>query len=78
GNRIVATGYSLQNGIGTIIRQKQKKLAAKEDLIVLIKPLSSASYQNVLTALDDMQINRVQQYAIVEASQEEKAFVLHR
>jgi len=45
---------------------------------VLIKPLAAASYQNIIAALDEMQINRVQKYAVVEASDEEKAFVQTR
>ena len=72
---IATASYDLQNGMGTFIRQKQTKLETPDDLVVLIKPLSAASYQNIITALDEMQINRVLKYAVLEASEEEKAFV---
>ena len=73
--KIATSDYSFQNGMGTFIRQKQNKLLVKDDLVVLIKPLTTASYQNIITALDEMQINRAQKYAVVEASEDEKAFV---
>jgi hypothetical protein len=73
--KIAIVSYAFQNGMGTFIRQKQNKLLVKDDLIVLIKPLAATSYQNIITALDEMQINRVLKYAVVEASEEEKAFV---
>ena len=41
---IVEASYDLKSGIGQQIREKQKRLAAKDALIVLIKPLQDASY----------------------------------
>ncbi|NTS40081.1 biopolymer transporter ExbD [Flavisolibacter sp. BT320] len=72
-NNISPATYHLQTGMGAIIRQKQKGVG--EDLVVLIKPLHTASYQNVLAALDEMQINGVNKYAIVEASPGERQWV---
>jgi len=69
---IVEASYDLKSGIGQQIREKQKRLAAKDALVVLIKPLQDASYQNVIAALDDMQINNVKRYAIMEATPAEK------
>ena len=63
--------YHLQDGIGNHIRQKQKTMTAREDLVVLIKPMPGALYNNVIAALDEMQINDVRKYAIVDASFEE-------
>lgn len=74
-NRITPTDYNVQTGMGNNIRQKQKSLAVKEDLVVLIKPLSTASYQNVISALDEMTLNGVKKYALVNASDKEKAFL---
>lgn len=70
-NALVKTTYNLQNGLGRVIRQKQKSLAEKDGLVVLIKPLPSASYQNIITALDEMLINDVKKYAITEATAQE-------
>jgi hypothetical protein len=72
------TNYNVYQGIGSFIRAKQKQLKKdKDDLMLLIKPLSTASYQNVMDALDEALINNVQRYAIVDASAEEKAYIEH-
>ena len=75
-SRIAQTTYSLPTGMGDLVRQKQNKVG--QDLVVLIKPLSTSSYQNVVAALDEMQINNVQKYAIVEAAIEERFWVQKR
>lgn len=70
--KIVETTYDLRSGIGKSLREKQARLTKKDDLVVVIKPLSTSSYQNVIAALDEMQINNVKRYAIVEATPDEK------
>jgi hypothetical protein len=72
------TTYALQDGIGNHVRQKQKTMTAKEDFVVLIKPLPGASYENVIAALDEMQINNVKKYAIVDVTPEEAKAVKHQ
>lgn len=78
GNRIIPTNYSESNGIGNLIRQKQKQLqqldkeGGKNALVFLIKPTSGCSYKNVIDALDETAINDVKKYMIVDASAEEK------
>jgi len=73
---VVSTSYDLQQGLGHVIRQKQQRLADKKDeLMLLIKPLDEATYANVINILDEVQINGVKRYAIVEPTTEEKAFV---
>ena len=78
-NKISATDYNEYKGLGNLIRAKQKQLqsTAKENdgPIVLIKPLEHSSYQNVIDALDEMTINGITKYAIVDATQEEKAYI---
>jgi predicted metal-dependent TIM-barrel fold hydrolase len=69
------TGYHWRTGIGESIRQKQASLTERNELVVLIKPLAATSYQNVINALDEMQINEVKKYAIVEPSAEERTYV---
>lgn len=70
-NKLVETSYHLQEGMGQLIRKKQAALKDKSDLVVVIKPLAESSYQNMLAALDEMQINVVNKYAIVNAAAEE-------
>ena len=71
------TGYSIQNGIGEIIRQKhtwidQYYKGGRKEMMVLIKASSDASYENLVSLLDEMLINQVGKYAIVDISKEEK------
>jgi biopolymer transport protein ExbD len=74
--KIVQSNYSLYQGLGDLIRTKQKQLGQKKDkMFLIIKPLGSASYLNVIDALDEALINNVQKYAVVEASTEEKNYI---
>jgi biopolymer transport protein ExbD len=80
GNNISSTSYNLQTGVGNIIRQKQKNLDAmgkREELMIAIKPVASASYQDVITALDEMYLNDVKRYGIMQITEEEKYFLNH-
>lgn len=75
-NKLRQTDFQLQTGLGYFVRQKQKALASEKDnLMVAIKPLPSASYQDVMNALDEMLINGVKRYGIINLSEEEKQFV---
>ena len=77
-NKLVQTNYDVQTGLGHLIRQKQKNLGSlnqKEELMVAIKPLPSASYQDVINALDEMLINNVSRYGIMNVSEEEKQLI---
>jgi biopolymer transport protein ExbD len=74
--KIFQTLYS-ETGIGDIIRKKQISLGpAKDSLIVLIKPGTLSSYKNVISALDEMIINNVTRYSIVDMSPNEEKFLL--
>ncbi|WP_109695183.1 ExbD/TolR family protein [Chitinophaga deserti] len=69
--------FSASDGIGNVIRARQRAVAAKygdpEELIVLIKAEKGASYGNVVDALDEMKINRVARYSLADITpQEEK------
>jgi len=74
--------YSFQTGIGNIIRQKQTLLDAKKefkkgrnDMYVTIKPAPSSSLRDVTRIFDEMLINVVGTYALVDLSEEEKDFL---
>ena len=48
-NKIHVASYKVKTGIGNIIREKQKRLGKKRnDLMLLIKPLETASYCNLM------------------------------
>jgi hypothetical protein len=69
-NKIFQTSYSFRSGMGEIIRQKQKSLDAAAEvtggMMLLIKPAFNAAYRNVIDALDEVMINKVKKYAVME------------
>ncbi|MEI9810363.1 MAG: biopolymer transporter ExbD [Bacteroidota bacterium] len=70
-NRIFTTNFSVKDGIGKVIREKQQwldeynKKEGRKGLMLLIKPGNKASYKNVIDALDETMINAVKKYAIL-------------
>ncbi|HET9826249.1 MAG TPA: biopolymer transporter ExbD [Chitinophagaceae bacterium] len=78
-NRIFRTSYDESSGLGNVIRQKQKQLEKShidsKQLIVLIKPGVESSYKDLVAAMDEMLINAVTRYAILDQEDEEVAFV---
>jgi len=81
-NKIFETNYSTYEGIGKIIRQKQKDIDAsgkfadgRKGLMLLIKPTTGSDYKNVIDALDEAVINDVRKYAIVEPTNEETSYI---
>ena len=81
-SKIYETNYSMYDGIGKIIRQKQKDIDAsgkfadgRKGLMLLIKPTSGSVYKNVIDALDEAVINDVKKYAIMEPANEETSYI---
>lgn len=79
-NKILSTSYDVSNGIGNLIRNKQKRLQradkkeGRNGLIFLIKPTKQSTYKNVVDALDEVTINDVKKYMIVNLSPEENLY----
>lgn len=70
------TNYHVQDGIGKMIRAKQSQLNNEKDLLmVMIKASTESNYKNFVDALDEMKINGVKRYAIVDIAGEEKAYL---
>lgn len=69
-----STGYSAA-GLRTLIQQKlndvQARFGKRSEAIVLIKPTAEASYRNIVNTLDEMLINDVKKYVLMEPSAEE-------
>jgi biopolymer transport protein ExbD len=81
-NKVYETNYSTYEGIGKVIRQKQKEIDAsgkfaygRKGLMLLIKPTPGSVYKNVIDALDEAVINDVRKYAIVEPASEEIIYI---
>jgi biopolymer transport protein ExbD len=70
--------YQNSNGIREVITKKQQqlqqKLGNKNELLVLIKPTLLSNYKNFVDALDEMKINGVSKYMIVNATAFEETF----
>jgi biopolymer transport protein ExbD len=74
-DKVVRTSYNVYTGAGSLIRAKQKVLGNRsKELMLLIKPTAGATYQNIINALDEVTINGVKKYAIVDPSAEEMAY----
>ena len=61
------TTYKL---VRNIILEKKKKTPA-EDLFIIIKPDKDATYKNAVDILDEMNINDISRYAMVDPSPQE-------
>jgi biopolymer transport protein ExbD len=71
------TSYSVKDGIGQVIRDKQLvldkvKQGGRKNLILMIKPTSESNYKNVVNLLDEVLLNDVKRYAIMDITEEEK------
>ncbi len=64
-----------EDGIRKIILDKKNEVAAKfgdaKETVVLIKPTDNATYQNMVDVLDEMLINNISRYMLLDADKEE-------
>lgn len=81
-NEVFETSYSTYEGIGKVIRQKQEVIDAsgkfidgRRGMMMVIKPTSECVYKNLVDALDEVMINDVKKYAIVEPDEGEINFL---
>lgn len=79
---IFETDYSYSHGIGEVIRNKQKAIDAsgkfsegRKGLILLIKPSGGATCGNVFDVLDELLINDVRKYALLDMEKQETVFL---
>ena len=74
--KIFHTAYSEFDGIGEVIRKKQNELKSRHldshELIVSIKAGEDCPYNHVLHILDEMLINDVTRFALVDAEKNEE------
>ncbi|MBA3828606.1 MAG: biopolymer transporter ExbD [Taibaiella sp.] len=82
---VKVTTFKNPGGIRTEIMAKQKKvnelrrtgqLTDKDQTAILIKPDSTSSYSDLVNILDEMSINDVRVYAIVDISPVDQDFIL--
>ena len=70
--KIMHSSYANLNGIRDVIISKHKEVS---DLMVLIKADNTANYKNIVDIMDEMLINHVSRYAMVDITPEEKTFL---
>jgi NAD kinase len=54
---------------------KKKRSTPAEDLMIVIKPGEESTYKDVVDALDEMTINSIKRYALVDISEVEGQLV---
>lgn len=81
-NAVKETSFSYKDGLGNIVRARQQYLDkhpvdkdGRDGLMLLIKASDESVYSNVIDAMDEVLINDVKRYAIVNMTDEEKAFL---
>jgi biopolymer transport protein ExbD len=71
------------NGLGQIVRNQQAfldKMGAgkRKDLMLMIKPSAESNYENVVNVLDEVMINDVKHYAIMDLTASEKDVIAQK
>ena len=80
-NAIIKTTYRAKDGLRKIINVNQKRLdrfnkqEGRNGLMLLIKPTKNTSYKNLVDVLDEVTINLVKKYVVVNPSLEEKSWL---
>ncbi|WP_127132680.1 ExbD/TolR family protein [Pseudoflavitalea rhizosphaerae] len=74
------TNFDIANGFGQVIRQKKSNLNSQQsngskDLILMIKPLDESAYRDVVGILDEVMINEVKTYALMDIDPIEKEII---
>lgn len=78
-DKVVHSSYALKGGIGDVIADKWKSViqnsGGRDSMVVIIKPTKQATYENVVSILDDMNIYEVKKYALVPATENDKKLI---
>jgi biopolymer transport protein ExbD len=75
-SNFLSTSFDPDKGIRKIIIDK-KKSTPPEDLVVVLKPNEEATYKNTVDMLDEMTINEIKRFALVDISEVENQLI-HR
>ncbi len=69
-------------GLRSIIQQKKKimreRFGTDTSLVLLIKPTAKSSYQNFVDAMDEVQINAVKIYVLMDADEKDKKLIAEK
>jgi len=76
--QLAPNATNLQNSTMKQIRNEiisKKRSTPKDDLVIVIKPANESTYKDVVDALDEMTINDIARYALVDISDVEGKLV---
>jgi biopolymer transport protein ExbD len=76
--QIKYASFANTQGIRDVISSKRQQVMTqygKNELMVLIKATETANYKNVVDIMDEMLINHVDRYAVVDITTTERAFL---
>jgi biopolymer transport protein ExbD len=68
------SSYDPDNGIRQVLIDKKRRTPI-EDLVVVIKPNEDATYKNTVDMLDEMTINAIKRFALVDITPQENQLV---
>jgi len=74
GSNFKTTNFDPQKGIRQVIIDKKRTTSA-EDMVVVIKPTPEATYKNTVDILDEMTINEVKRFALVDIAEAETMLI---
>jgi hypothetical protein len=74
GSNFKSSSFDPQKGIRQVILDKKRSTAA-EDLVVVIKPNPESTYKNTVDMLDEMTINEIKRFALVDISEAENMLI---
>ena len=76
---MLETNYGA-DGLRKIILNKKREITKQygdgQQIMVLIKPTDKSSYQNLINVLDEMLINNVTRYMLLDIDEKEKQFAV--
>lgn len=77
------TDFSVASGIGQVIRNKQlamdnTKPGFRKELVLMIKPMNTSTFNNTVDMLDEVSINGLKHYAFMEISEQEKTIATNK
>lgn len=69
--QVYETDYS-STGIRKVLQEQSRLI---EKMVVLIKPDTTSTYENLVDILDELKINNIARYALVDVDDEDKAIM---
>lgn len=73
-SNFLSTSFDPKNGIRKVIIDK-KRSTPEDDLVIIIKPNEEATYKNTVDILDEMIINQIKRFALIDITPVENELI---